>query len=115
MNKNILKHTDSDKCRFIRKEIIEKADLNAAFLLAELINKYDYCKNHDKLKKDEFFKITAKDIEHTTILSAYQQREALSKLEELGIVETKFVGNANKYVKLNTENAVVKETLQLLK
>ena len=115
MNINILKPTTSDKCRFISREIIEKTDLNAAFLLAELINKYDYCKNHNKLTKDEFFKITAKDIEHTTILSAYQQREALSKLEKLGIVETKFAGNANKYFKLNTENSVVKETLMLLK
>ena len=115
MNINILKPTASDKCTFISKEIIKKAGLNAAFLLAELINKYDYCKKHDKLTKDEFFKITAKDIEHTTILSAYQQREALSKLKELGIVETKFAGNANKYFKLNTENSVVKETLQLLK
>lgn len=115
MNNNILKPTTNDECAFISKEIIEKAGLNAAFLLAELINKYDYCKKHNELTKDEFFKITAKDIEHKTTLSTYQQRAALSKLEELGIVETKFAGNANKYFKLNTENSVVKETLQLLK
>ena len=41
MNINILKSTASDKCRFISKEIIKKEDINAAFLLGELIKKHD--------------------------------------------------------------------------
>ena len=104
MKNNILKLIASNAYIITSKELARVFGLNAAVLLGELASKHNYWEAHNKLTEDGFFFATAEDLEHETTLSAHQQRAAISKLEKLGIVETKLKGVPPvKYFKLNVE------------
>lgn len=77
---------------YYNKEVARKIGLNESILLSELCSKYEYWEKQNKLKEDGYFYETKEMIEENTTLTPYQQRNALKKLEELGIVSTKLIG-----------------------
>lgn len=60
--------------------------LHEAILLGELCSEYIYWYKEEKLQ-DGFFYSTRENIEKETTLSPFQQRQALKKLTEIGLVE----------------------------
>jgi len=76
----------------VNKEMAKSVGIEAALLLADLIAKHGYFLVNNQLDEDGFFYNTAKDIESTTTLSFYKQKEALKALHEFGFVECKLKG-----------------------
>tara|TARA_R110002012_G_scaffold182124_1_gene348487 strand:- start:1000 stop:1665 length:666 start_codon:yes stop_codon:yes gene_type:complete len=75
----------------VNKELANKIGLNEVVLLADLISKEQYFIENKQIQ-DGFFFNTAKNIQADTTLTSHQQRKAIKKLKELGIIETKLVG-----------------------
>ena len=104
MKNNILELIASNPHIKYSSKIARTFGTNTAIILGALASKHCYWEVQNKLTEDGFFFVTAKDIEHETALSAKQQRAAISKLEEVGILETKLKGiPAVKYFKLDAE------------
>lgn len=68
----------------VNKEIIRKIGLHEAIILGELCSEYCYLEKANKLDNGYIFS-TRKNIAENTGLSAYQQRELLKKLVNIGI------------------------------
>ena len=74
----------------LNKELARKVGLKEAVLLADLISKEEYFITNGMT--DGWFFNTAKNIEDDTCLTSHQQRKAIKRLKDLGIIETKLVG-----------------------
>ena len=74
----------------VNKELARQVGLKGAVLLADLISKEEYFIANGMT--DGWFFNTAKNIEKDTCLTSHQQRKAIKKLKDLGILETKVVG-----------------------
>jgi DNA-binding transcriptional regulator GbsR (MarR family) len=83
---NVLK---SNGYLIINKILAKEIGLEASICLADLISKEEYFKNNNLLDKDGFFYNTRDNITKDTTLSAYQQRIAVNKLRDIGILDTK--------------------------
>jgi len=74
----------------VNKQLAKQVGLKGAVLLADLISKEEYFISNGMT--DGWFFNTAKNIEADTCLTTHQQRKAIKKLKELGIIETKVIG-----------------------
>jgi len=74
----------------VNKQLAKQVGLKGAVLLADLISKEEYFIANGMT--DGWFFNTAKNIEADTCLTTHQQRKAIKKLKELGIIETKVIG-----------------------
>jgi hypothetical protein len=74
----------------LNKELARRIGLKEAVLLADLISKEEYFIANGMT--DGWFFNTAKNIEADTCLTSHQQRKAIKRLKDLGIIETKLVG-----------------------
>ena len=89
----------------LNKELARQIGLKEAVLLADLISKEEYFIVNGMI--DGWFFNTEKNIKKDTTLTSYQQRSALKKLKELGIIETKRKGiPAKQYFKINEEQVL---------
>ena len=70
----------------LNKYVMKALVLHEAILLGELCSEYIYWYKEEKLQ-DGFFYSTRENIEKETTLSPFQQRQALKKLTEMGLVE----------------------------
>ena len=70
----------------LNKYVMKALGLHEAILLGELCSEYIYWYKGEKLQ-DGFFYSTRENIERETTLSPFQQRQALKKLTEMGLVE----------------------------
>ena len=70
----------------LNKYVMKALGLHEAILLGELCSEYIYWYKVEKLQ-DGFFYSTRENIEKETTLSPFQQRQALKKLTEMGLVE----------------------------
>ena len=70
----------------LNKYVMKALGLHEAILLGELCSEYIYWYKEEKLQ-DWFFYSTRENIEKETTLSPFQQRQALKKLTEMGLVE----------------------------
>lgn len=70
----------------LNKYVMKALGLHEAILLGELCSEYIYWYKGEKLQ-DGFFYSTRENIEKETTLSPFQQRQALKKLTEMGLVE----------------------------
>lgn len=69
------------------RSLIKVFGLDAAVLVGELASEAKYWNDHGKLDDGWFFS-TVENIEDATGLSGYQQRKALAKLVDAGVIET---------------------------
>lgn len=67
-------------------------DNDPAILLSELANQYEMYSDAGQLTDDGYFYATAEKLEEETCLSTYKQAQAIKKLEEAGLIETKLKG-----------------------
>ena len=74
----------------VNKQLAKQVGLKGAVLLADLISKEEYFIANGMT--DGWFFNTAKNIEEDTCLTSHQQRKAIKRLKDLGIIETKVVG-----------------------
>lgn len=70
----------------LNQYVMKALGLHEAILLGELCSEYIYWYKEEKLQ-DGFFYSTRENIEKETTLSPFQQRQALKKLTEIGLVE----------------------------
>ncbi|MES1922949.1 hypothetical protein MHBO_004480 [Bonamia ostreae] len=77
-------------------------------MLGELCSEYTYWSARQELTEDGYFYSTRENIEEKTGLSSYQQREALKKLTESGIIETQKRGTPCKtFYCINESNLAI--------
>lgn len=87
----------------LNKTVIKKLGLHEAIILGELCSEYTHWEKSNKLE-DNYFYSTRENIEENTGLSAYQQREAMKKLINLGIILEKSKGMPlQKWYSLNSQ------------
>jgi hypothetical protein len=87
----------------LNKTIIKKLGLHEAIIVGELCSEYMYWEKNGKLEDNYFFS-TRENIYENTGLSAYQQREPMKKLINIGVVLEKSKGMPlQKWYSLNSE------------
>lgn len=87
----------------VNKMIIKKIGLHEAIILGELCSEYTHWEKSGKLEENYFYS-TRENIEENTGLSAYQQREPMKKLVNLGIITEKSKGMPlQKWYSLNSK------------
>lgn len=90
----------------INKDLLKIFGLEATILLGELCSEYEYWENQN-LAKDGFFFSTIENIKDNTTLSVKQQKNALTKLMDLNVIECKVMGlPARRYFKINETGIV---------
>ena len=82
----LLSILSNDGYIILNKYVMKALGLHEAILLGELCSEYIYWYKEEKLQ-DGFFYSTRENIERETTLSPFQQRQALKKLTEMGLVE----------------------------
>jgi len=75
----------------VNKKLAKGVGLHQAIMYSELISKYLYFSKRGELKEGYFFN-TVENMEQDTCLSDYQQREAIAKLKDLGLIDYKVKG-----------------------
>lgn len=80
---NILR---GDGSIIVNKRLAQNLGLNEAIIYSELLSRYCYFKDRERLTKDGFFYNSAEDLESATTLSDYQQRKAIKALVEKGLI-----------------------------
>lgn len=87
----------------LNKIVIKKIGLHEAIILGELCSEYTHWEKNGKLE-DNYFYSTRENIEENTGLSAYQQREPMKKLINLGVILEKSKGMPlQKWYSLNSQ------------
>lgn len=87
----------------VNKAIAKITDNDTAILLADLISKEKYFETKEQMNGEYFFN-TVENIEQDTNIKKDKQRLCLSKLEKLGIIETKMLTVPRKrHYKINHE------------
>lgn len=99
----------------VNRRIAEEVGLEAAVMLGELASECLYWKEHGGIT-DGFFYSTVENMESRVFLSAYSQRQALDKLQGLGLVDVEKKGMpAKRYIRLNEERILAAVNNKLLK
>ena len=78
----------ADGSIIINKKLARSIGVDCAILYSEIISKYKYFKERNELTSDGYFFNTVENMEDDACLSAYQQREAIRKLEKYGLIKT---------------------------
>lgn len=87
----------------LNKTIIKKLGLHEAIIIGELCSEYIHWEKIGKLEENYFYS-TRENIAENTGLSAYQQREPLRKLINMGVILEKSKGMPlQKWYSLNSE------------
>ena len=85
----------------VNRSLIRAFGLNVAVVIGELASEAKYWKRKGQLNDGWFFS-TVENIESATGLNSYYQRDAIKKLQELGLIEAKYKGLPRKrYFRLN--------------
>lgn len=97
------------------KKIARAIGLQEAVLYQELISRYIYFKDRNRLTEDGYFFNCVEDLEYATVLSEKQQRRCLKKLQELNLVWQVNRGMPQKrYFKINLSERNLKEVIETL-
>jgi len=76
----------------VNKKLAKKTSLHAAIMLADIISKREYFKEHNMIGKDGYFYNTIENTEKDTTLSKHQQQGAIKCLVDAGFLLIKFKG-----------------------
>jgi|GEM_PF-1588427 len=87
----------------VNKKLAQRIGLNEAVVYGELVSRYLYFKEHDKLEDGYFFN-TVEDLQEATTLTKYQQSKAIEKLYNYNLIDRKVKGvPAKRYFKINED------------
>lgn len=96
-----LQFLDSGNYIAVNRTIIRVVGLHEAVILGELASEAMQWANEGRIE-DGWFYIKCEKLEYKTSLSAHYQREALKRLEDLGIIEISYKGIPRKrYIRIN--------------
>ena len=76
----------------VNKQLIRELGLAEAVILGELCSEYDYWKTQDKLIDGNMFFCSINKLQENTGLNEYEQRKAITNLEDIGILKTELKG-----------------------
>lgn len=103
---SILQLLSADGFIAVNRRIAEVAGLEAAVVLGELASESLYWEEHEGLE-DGFFYSTVENLGSRVYLSAHGQRQALDKLQELGLVDVEKKGMpARRYIRIHDEKVL---------
>ncbi len=98
----------ADGCTTTNKKLKHAIGNNEAELFSELVSRMFYFEDHNQLDSEGYFFNTVLDLQHGTALTDYQQRRAISKLEELQLISTRLKGSPPKrYFKITGDMQVI--------
>ncbi len=99
----------------VNKRLLKSLGLQAAFIYSEILSKYAYHETRNELTNDGYFYYTIKDMERNTTLSAYQQRQALEKLLDIGLLidVTEKGIPAKRHIKISLDEKIIKKCLKV--
>jgi len=83
----------------INKELAHNIGRDEAFLLSDLISKYEYFKSINQLVEfdnENYFYATSESIENDTMFTYFQQKKLIANLEKLGLLKSKRKGIPSK-------------------
>ena len=101
---NFLDLIKSDGYITVSKELAREIGLNETIVLSELISQYEYFKNNNQLKDQEWFYCTIDKLEKQTTLSKDQQNKAPNNLERNIWITKKLKGlPARRHFKIHTK------------
>ncbi len=96
----------------VNKRLAKIIGLHEAIIYSELISRYVYFKNKNRLTEDGYFFNTIKDLKEGTTLSDRQQRKAIDNIKEIGLIFYRVKGMpARRYFKINPENTLLLKLL----
>lgn len=112
---SILSILSADNFITVNRTLVKEVGLEAAVIMGELASEHMYWEARGELR-DGFFYSTVENVEDRTGLSAHQQRQALTKLEERGILECRKMGMpAKRFIRLFPEAVLQLFNVQSLK
>jgi hypothetical protein len=102
----------ADGSIIINKKLARKIGLHETIMYSELLSKYCYFLDNDRLDDDGYFYCTTESMENATTLTRHQQPKIAKKLEKLGLIEMKIKGvPAKKYYKIVHNEDLLKDLL----
>ena len=100
---SILHLLASDNFITVNRSIADVVGLDGAIVLGELVSEHFYWQGRDELNDGYFFS-TVENLEKKTYLSAHNQRIALDKLKESGMIDVVKKGMpAKRYIRINED------------
>lgn len=97
----------------INKNLVSAIGLNEAIVFSELLSKYYYFKERDRLFEDGSFFCTIFDLSISTGLADKAQRTAITKLKKLGLINVIVRGlPAKRYFKISDNQSVIEGFLK---
>jgi len=108
--KDLLKMSGSDRLFMVLNknpgavlidQVVKLTGVKSAFFFSYLLMEERFFKRTNNLTKDGFFYVLSNNVAEKVFLSLYQQNNAIKKLKEHNLIETKFMGMpAKKYFKI---------------
>ena len=99
----IIELLTTDSYIILNKKLIKTIGLNETILLGELCGECYYWMKQNKLENGWFYS-TVDNVKYNTSLSDSQQRNAIKKLKDLGIIDYQQKGlPAKRWFKINEE------------
>jgi len=92
MSWGMLELLRSDGSVTVNKSLIRKVGLIEAVVFSELVSRYCYFRDRDRLKKGGYFYNTVSDLEEATGVSKRYQLSSIAKLQRLGLLEMRVMG-----------------------
>lgn len=94
----------SDGYMTVNKKLAKVAGINESIIYGELVSRYFYFADNNKLTDDGYFFNTIEDLEEATTLTRNQQPKAINRLCELGLIDCKLKGMPGKrHFKINED------------
>jgi hypothetical protein len=95
------------------KKLARAIGLQEATLYQELISRYIYFRDKNRLTDDGYFFNCVEDLEYATTLSDKQQRKCINKLKDLNLIFYRVKGiPARRYFKINLNENVIKNVIE---
>lgn len=92
----------------INKALCFAIGINEAIIYSELLSRYNYFRNENKLTEDGYFYNTVDDLCLGTGLGEKAQRNAINNLVKLGLIETALKGvPARRHFKINENTDII--------
>lgn len=92
----------------LNRLLMNEYGLHEAVLLGELASEYEYWAERGQITEDGYFYSTVENVKENTTLSDKQQRSAIKKLKEKGVLSVKLKGQPPKRFFKIDENAILK-------
>ena len=105
---DFLKLIESKGYITVSKELARNIGLDETMILTELLSKYNYWKDKEKLTEEGYFYITIKDLKHETTLTKYRQTQAINNLKKMNLIKTKKQGLPAKRYFTISEKEIIK-------